>query len=254
LNNSANLMKTKGMYVEWPVRAQLAEVLVCAWRDQSGGTPRGVLPDACIDIVWDGANLRVAGPDTRPVTLVSDATFVGIRFRPGTAPSYLGADAVDLCDRGVALAELWGSAADGLAAQLSEHPEAVADLLQAAVLQRRKAAADPLAARVLDALRCASVDRTRLDWLARRVETSERSLRRHCLTAFGYGPKTLERILRFRHAVRLAQGGLPLASVAQASGYADQAHLSREFQRLAASSPRRIAMRGELRLTANGVD
>jgi AraC-like DNA-binding protein len=67
---------------------------------------------------------------------------------------------------------------------------------------------------------------------------SERTLRRHCHEAFGYGPKTLERILRFQRFLRLLPTArAPLAVLASEAGYADQAHLAREVRRLSGQSP-----------------
>jgi AraC-like DNA-binding protein len=69
--------------------------------------------------------------------------------------------------------------------------------------------------------------------VAERLGLSERQLHRRCLVLFGYGPKTLGRVLRFDRAVALARGGTAFADVAAAAGYADQAHLSREVRALA---------------------
>jgi AraC-like DNA-binding protein len=67
------------------------------------------------------------------------------------------------------------------------------------------------------------------------VETGlgERQLHRRSRLLFGYGPKTLARILRLRRALALAYAGLPAAEVAARAGYADQPHLSREVRALA---------------------
>jgi AraC-like DNA-binding protein len=62
---------------------------------------------------------------------------------------------------------------------------------------------------------------------------TDRQLHRRSLAAFGYGPKTLQRVLRFDRALRLARGGADLASVAYSTGYADQAHLARDVKALA---------------------
>ncbi|MEU4665925.1 helix-turn-helix domain-containing protein, partial [Micromonospora chalcea] len=67
-----------------------------------------------------------------------------------------------------------------------------------------------------------------------------RALHRRSLTLFGYGPKTLARILRMRRALDLARAGAPLAEVAARSGYADQAHLTREVRELAGLPPSRL--------------
>ncbi|MFD0886505.1 helix-turn-helix domain-containing protein, partial [Streptosporangium algeriense] len=61
-------------------------------------------------------------------------------------------------------------------------------------------------------------------------------LHRRSLRAFGYGPKTLQRVVRFQRALRLARRGTALAEVALASGYADQSHMANEVRRLAGVS------------------
>lgn len=69
--------------------------------------------------------------------------------------------------------------------------------------------------------------------VAATVGLSERQLHRRSLAAFGYGPKTLTRVLRLNRALTLARGGVPYAEVALVAGYADQAHLAREVRALA---------------------
>ena len=63
--------------------------------------------------------------------------------------------------------------------------------------------------------------------------------------AVGYGPKTLERVLRFRRFLDLAarEPAAGLAGLAAAAGYADQAHLTRECGRLAGAPPGRLVGR-----------
>jgi transcriptional regulator GlxA family with amidase domain len=67
--------------------------------------------------------------------------------------------------------------------------------------------------------------------------------RRHLLTRFraqvGLGPKAAGRVLRFRRAADLLAAGPAgtLADLAVACGYADHAHLDREFRALAGCTP-----------------
>ncbi|WP_449064683.1 helix-turn-helix domain-containing protein [Planomonospora algeriensis] len=63
------------------------------------------------------------------------------------------------------------------------------------------------------------------------------------MRAFGYGPKTLQRVVRFQRALRLAGRGTGLAEVALASGYADQSHMSNEVRRLAGVPLRQLVNR-----------
>jgi methylphosphotriester-DNA--protein-cysteine methyltransferase len=63
--------------------------------------------------------------------------------------------------------------------------------------------------------------------------------RRHCEKEFGYGAKTLNRIVRiqtFMDPLR-AHPSWDLTSSAAAAGYADQAHLTREARRLTGLTP-----------------
>jgi AraC-like DNA-binding protein len=74
--------------------------------------------------------------------------------------------------------------------------------------------------------------------LAGSVGLSERQLHRRCLDAFGYGPKMLDRVLWMNVALDHARTGLALAEVAVLTGYADQAHFSRDVKALTGVPPR----------------
>jgi AraC-like DNA-binding protein len=69
----------------------------------------------------------------------------------------------------------------------------------------------------------------------------ERQLLRRFNAAVGYGPKLLDRVLRFQRFVdrapAVAGEGEQLARAAAELGYADQAHLSRDCKRLSGLSP-----------------
>jgi hypothetical protein len=60
-----------------------------------------IVPDGCIDIYWTGIELRVAGPNTRPLTITAEraATFVGVRFRPGVAGRWLRTSATEFLNQ-----------------------------------------------------------------------------------------------------------------------------------------------------------
>jgi len=81
---------------------------------------------------------------------------------------------------------------------------------------------------------------TRAEDVAAEVGLSLRQLRRRCHAVVGYGPKTLQRVLRFRRFVARVDAHpdvLDLAAIAAEAGYADQAHLTRECARLAGLTP-----------------
>jgi AraC-like DNA-binding protein len=241
-------------YTEWSVHPALADSVVCAWVNPANGPHQPVLPDACMDIFWDGASLLVAGPDTGPVDTTPGTTFVGVRFRPGAATGFLGISADELRDCRVPLAAFWGRGADELAERLAGAPGTVTALLERALLARFPAATpvDPLVAEVVRELARHDAEIGAVRVLARRLDVDERTLRRRCVRALGYGPKTLDRILRFRRALRLGRAGLPVVEAAAAAGYADQAHLSRECRRLAGVSPSALFTGAAPVVTSNG--
>ncbi|HEY8372950.1 MAG TPA: helix-turn-helix transcriptional regulator [Pseudonocardiaceae bacterium] len=203
-----------------------------------------VVPDGCMDVLWTPHGLQVAGPDTGPQLVPGEPgqVYVGVRMRPRYGAHLLGVPAAAVRDARPPLAEFWPAPeVDRLTEQLAATPDptTAARLLERAVCARFAALGSPdpvltVLARV--------VRRTTVAEAADRIGLSERQLRRRCLDAFGYGPKTLQRVLRFQHALRLARGGVPLATVAAEAGYADQAHLAREVRALA-GAPLRVLLR-----------
>ncbi|RJL24724.1 helix-turn-helix transcriptional regulator [Bailinhaonella thermotolerans] len=222
-------------YQELPPGPDLAGRVAALWTQEIAEerTAR-VLPDGSMDIIWDGDGLHVAGPDTGPVLarVRAGERFAAVRFRPGAAGDLFGVPADALRDSRVPLRELWGGAAVERLEEAARGPggDARLGVLEDEVRRRLAASrADPAAAAVAEALRSGG----RVAEVARDLGLSERQLHRRSLSAFGYGPKVLQRVIRFQRALRLARRGVDLAEVAYLSGYADQAHLARDVRRLA---------------------
>jgi transcriptional regulator GlxA family with amidase domain len=80
--------------------------------------------------------------------------------------------------------------------------------------------------------------------LEERTGLGARQLRRRFVQQVGYGPKTYQRVIRFRrflalgHTLHCIPSGL--AGLAAAAGYSDQAHLTRECRRLADRTPTQL--------------
>ncbi|MHC0430590.1 helix-turn-helix domain-containing protein [Streptomyces sp. O3] len=232
-------------YRERPSRIRGAVLWTRTARADPTAPPYPVLPDGCMDLLWVDGRLLVAGPDTRayrPGPAASAAPVAGIRFAPGAAPALLGVPAQELRDQRVALADLWPSAAARRGASRidagidaggapSGDPASALDGLEALALRLAADSGppDPLIGRVVTDLNAGlSVADT-----AARADIGARRLHRRSLAAFGYGPKTLARVLRLQRALALARAGLPYADTAAAAGFADQAHLARDFRDLA---------------------
>ncbi len=208
-------------------------LFVCTWSrstaDAAGSTR--VVPDGCADVLWhrESGRLFVAGPDTHAHPAGGfPGLLVGVRFKPGLAPAGLGVPAAEVRDQRLDLDLLWpASRVRRLADSLAVAP-APSEVLAAAVAEvggEWDRAVPGLVAGVRRGLRVSE--------LAAAVGLTERQVHRRCLAAFGYGPKVLQRVLRFDAALRMARGGTGLAEVAHAAGYSDQAHFSREVKALA---------------------
>jgi AraC-like DNA-binding protein len=203
-----------------------------------------VLPDGRIDIVSHGNDVTLAGPATRAVTVhvAPGTSTVGLRFRPGAAPSLVGVSAAELRDSAISLDDVWGRTGADIAARCVDSEGCVARLnVLADALQRRLVEASPIdpvgvgIASLLDEHPGRS-----LPDLAEHVGLSERQLRRRTEQAVGYSPRTLARVLRFRRfltAARASGPGRHLARLASEAGYADQAHLTRESRQLTGLPP-----------------
>ncbi|HEY2669292.1 MAG TPA: helix-turn-helix domain-containing protein [Rugosimonospora sp.] len=203
-------------------------------RTVSSATSLRVLPDGCLDLIWVSGTMLVAGPDTRAHLAESGpgTSYLGLRFAPGTGPAVLGAPASEVRDARVDLDALWRpSAVRRLGARLAEaaDPARVLESVALAAAGPPDSGTASIVASVVGSLRAGTPVRV----VAEGMGLSERQLHRRCLTLFGYGPKTLSRVLRFDRAVALARRGVRFADVAARTGYADQAHLSRDVRTLA---------------------
>lgn len=244
-------------YREHVVGGPLAADLVCFWSQTitrvDPSASHAVLPDDCVDIVLVADSVPVvAGPATVPIEarLPEGAWVVGARFRPGAAPSWLGAPASTMLNLDVELRELWGGEALRLVEDVAAAPSAHQRL---AALRRHLTArlagvqsSDPAIDAGVRALATPGPPSVRE--LARALGLGERQLLRCFKDRLGYGPKMLQRILRFQRLLHLA-GAAPhrngertgphaaLAALALDAGYADQAHMNREVRAFSGATP-----------------
>ena len=240
------------LYTEHAPPPDLASVVACTWVARGGAgesSPGPIIPDACSDIVVVGDSApHIAGPATRThvAPAGSDVRVVGIRFRPGATRVAFGCDASELLDAEAELRAVCGNSVHALADELSRAPSP--DAARAALEQwaRARLARDPhrdvRALAAANALVSGRVRNVRelgdaFGWSARRVH---RELTATC----GYGPKTLQRIVRMQRVVRRARTApRTLSALALDAGYADQAHMTRDFRDLTGFTPRALLAR-----------
>ena len=247
------LAQTTGLFSERPVTGGLAAAFCAVWvhrMDERAVPPIVITPDATIDLQWIDGRFRVAGPDREPQieTPPAGTVIVGFRFRPGAAAGWLGVPAGEIVGGRLDLSELWGTRCRELSDRIRpahDMAELVWHLEQTiGAHSEGRDALDPLMGRAFDVIEKGLPPETPLvPFLQRQLHMSERTLRRRFEDAFGYGPKTLDRILRFHRFRRLQRqtGNASTALLAIEPGYADQAHLIRESRRLTGVTPSALA-------------
>jgi AraC-like DNA-binding protein len=181
------------------------------------------------------------------VAALGPAHCLQVDLTPLGARRFFGLPMRELAGRTVALERVAGRAVDALADQLYHAAgwEARFRLLDD-VVRRRLAAAPAPAPAIAWAWQklVASGGRVRIDALARELGWSRKHQAQRFALEIGAPPKTVARILRFAHARRAILTGPAARDWAGRAldwGYADQAHLIREFRALAGTTPARYA-------------
>jgi AraC-like DNA-binding protein len=217
----------------------------------SFGTPFRIAlgrdPDAA-----DRQHSFAAGLHAGAVYIESDgaAECVQVDFTPLGAFRFFGGAVVDLAASMIDIGDVLGSEASRLRERLGATTgwQRRFDLLEDFVLQRANhlpSAEIAFAWRRL-ALTGGGV---RIAALAGEIGWSRKHLVDRFRSELGIAPKSAARMMRFHQACRLAKTSAAQgwAGIAAESGYADQAHLVREFAALAGESPtawaRRVALR-----------
>jgi AraC-like DNA-binding protein len=183
----------------------------------------------------------VQGPYARPVIIdpADQRRIMWVSFRLGGSYPFVPADAADLRDQMVDLADLWGRDGAVLRERLlsAATPEDRIRQFEAALLERarRPLERDDAVVSAAAALhRGASVGAAadRLGWTPKR-------LGRAFAEQIGLAPKRFARVRRFQRVVRAASriGAPDWARLAVEIGYHDQAHLIHEFRAHAGRTP-----------------
>ncbi len=175
--------------------------------------------------------------------LVGRGWTVAAMTRPGGLGAFITGSAADFTDRIVPLGQALGTDEAALVRQVTAEPgEAARVALLAAALEQ---AVDPErtlpAAEVAGVARLAEEDRAvrRLGDLCARSGIGARTLQRMFLQYAGVSPTWVLRRYRLLEAAESVREGKPVswAEIAADLGYADQAHLTRDFRAAIGQTP-----------------
>lgn len=186
-----------------------------------------------------------SGLFTAPASIHHDGAMHGLQvdLTPRGARALLGVPAAAL-DRTVALVDLLDARDRHIVEELHDLPNdrTRTDRVLAALTRRLLREDRPPGRPEALAAWCLARDsrgRLSVGDVARELGWSERHLGLALREEVGLSTKPLLRVARFDHARRQVQAGPPLAEVAHLAGYADQAHLTREWRAFAGSAPTR---------------
>jgi AraC-like DNA-binding protein len=260
------LLRQRVRLTRYPAGPALAGLVDRFW------AVRWELPDGAVHVqqvlTHPGANLSVGAPDGEPAagtagsiearlsgvarglttrTLTGRGWAVAAMTTPGGLGAFVTGSAAAFTDRVVALGEAVDVDEPALLRRVAEAPDeparvaVLAETLERAVEHRRVAAARQVAG----VARTAEADRSvqRLQQLCDRSGIGPRALQRMFLSEAGVSPTWVVRRYRLLDVAEAVRSGqrVSWAQTAAELGYADQAHLSREFRAATGQTPSEYA-------------
>jgi AraC-like DNA-binding protein len=225
---------------------------VIRW-DLTGQPPheQAILPHPNVNLAFEATGAAVYGVDTKIFTrqLSGAGKALGIRFRPGGFRPFHSAPIFTLNDRVVPAAAFFGPAVGpALAGVMSAAGDEAMIACAAALLRGAGPRPDPVAGEVAGLVTMITADPSlrRVGELVAACGIPERRLQRLFAEYVGVSPKWVMRRARLHEAALRADGGevVDWAALAADLGYADQAHLTRDFTATLGVPPSRYAASG----------
>ncbi len=225
--------------------AERVEFLLWAPPESSTTWEHEVVPDANVDLQLELSEGRcramLYGPLTRPLHVPSHAGrgYLVVHFRPGAMPRLVDASPSELVNGAVELRELGGLSLDALGERLlaAGSPERMREVLTPLLEQAPYPPGDSFDRALRHLL--AQPEGLRPGALAEALHLSTRTLQRVFKDRVGFSPGTFVRITRFQEALSAVrqEPARSLSEVAHRLGYADHAHMTREFRELTGRTP-----------------
>jgi AraC-like DNA-binding protein len=205
------------------------------------------LPDGCVDVVMEVARdthgAWVYGSTTRPTDIACSrsAHYLGIRFQPGQSRHFIEAAAGEITDARAELHGLMQFPAEMIATRVTvDTLFSQIDEILTTTLSR----SPPDVSLVDHVIRHVEArhGRVSVETVARHFGKSRRQIERLFSEFVGVPLKFYCTLARLRYAARLIAQPTErsLSAIAGDAGYSDQAHMTRDFRRLAGATPARL--------------
>ena len=218
-----------------------------------------ILPHPCVNLAFEMSGAGIYGVDRRLFTqeLTGQGRVLGVRFRAGCFRPFWQAPISQLTDRVVPAARLFGPRAEqirraimradstGTGTGTGTAADAEMTAHAGALLGSVRPERDPAAERAADLVARITADPAlrRVDELAAAAGMTARGLQRLFADYVGVSPKWVMRRARLHEAAEQADSGelVDWAELAAGLGYADQAHLTRDFTATIGTPPAQYA-------------
>lgn len=229
-------------------RGPLARYVSHYWLSLSNEAPvYTALPDGCVDLVIEvtprdfGAWLYGSTTQPSEIACSRGTHYLGIRFQAGQSRHFIAAAASELTDGRAELHDIMQFPTETIAMRIADHGlfTQLDDIL-AAMLSRCRPSTD-LIDHVLRYVE-GRHGLVSIEQLACHFGKSRRQLERTFPKIVGVPLKFFCTLTRLRHAARLIAQPLDrsLTAIASDAGYCDQAHMTRDFRRLAGTTPAQL--------------
>jgi AraC-like DNA-binding protein len=165
-----------------------------------------------------------------------------VRLRPEAAARVLGDHMQHFANAKIALGDIFNdgdvSLLQAMVSDAQSSSERIAHVLRFLLANVSQLEVDPAVCCAVASLRRNPALRVRR--LAEELDVSERHLSRRFNTIFGESPKQFARFARIEKVLRARSTPSSWADIAYACGYADQAHMIRDFNAIAGAPPEHV--------------
>jgi AraC-like DNA-binding protein len=233
-------------YAEILPDKNLRPFIECYWIHSDDLSPHIVLPDGCIDIVFNDAAGSVVGTMTTPLIVQPSGDFVGVRFRSGKASMFFDFDASELTDQKTELQNIAGRDGSILIEKLfdvqdlSRKIEILNANLSSWFTYKSNEKVDYVIQKIIQ-----SQGNISINWICRSLDLSRQHLARLFQEYVGIRPKQFARVIRFQALLKNVRQTQKVnwANEAAMLGYYDQAHLITDFRQFSGTSPEKFTSR-----------
>jgi AraC-like DNA-binding protein len=234
-------------YTEILPDKNLRQFIECYWIHSNNTASHIVLPDGCIDIVFNNGDGDVVGTMTVPLIVPGSRNdFVGVRFKSGKASMFLNFDASELTDQKTELRNIAGQDGSILIEKLfdaknfNDKVKHLNASLSSWFRDKRNDTVDYGIHKIVESQGSVSIHS-----ICHSLNLTRQHLARLFQEYVGIRPKQFARVIRFQallNNVRQSRN-VNWADEAVMLGYYDQAHLISDFRQFSGTSPEKFASR-----------